>query len=150
MPQLQKVQEEKVQRFTLSERVIHWAIALTFVYAMLTGLALFTPHLYWLAYVLGGGTTIRQWHPIIGVVFFVLLLRMYLMWRRDMKIDAQDKVWMKNVGKYIRNEESEVDVGRFNAGQKQLFWVQVVAGVLLLASGIPLWFPHSFGEGVRL
>lgn len=57
----------------------------------------------------------------------------------------------KNVGNYIRNQEEGLpEVGRFNPGQKLLFWLQVGAGVLLLLSGIPLWFPHSFPQWLRL
>lgn len=141
---------DEIQRYTLAERAIHWVVAIGFVYLMLTGLALFTPHLFWLSYVLGGPTTIRIWHPILGVLYAVVLLRMYIMWRRDMKFDAEDKAWMKNVGKYIRNEEEGLpEAGRFNAGQKQLFWLQVIAGAVLLLSGIPLWFPESFGAVIR-
>jgi formate dehydrogenase subunit gamma len=140
----------EIQRFSLAERIIHWLVAIAFVYLMLTGLALFTPHLFWLAYVLGGPTTIRIWHPILGVIYALVLLRMFLMWLRDMKIDAEDKAWMKDINKYIRNEdEGLAEAGRFNAGQKLLFWLQVIAGALLLLSGIPLWFPESFGALLR-
>lgn len=140
----------EIQRFTLAERVIHWVVAIGFLYLMLTGLALFTPHLFWLSYVLGGPTTIRLWHPILGVLYALVLLRMYIMWQRDMKFDAEDKAWLKNVGKYVRNEEEGLpEAGRFNAGQKQLFWLQVIAGAVLLLSGIPLWFPESFAAVIR-
>jgi formate dehydrogenase subunit gamma len=137
----------------MRERVVHWLVGLSFIYLMLTGLALFTPYLYWLAYVFGSGPTIRKWHPIIGVVYFVVLMWMYLLWWRDMKLDAEDRAWLKNVGTYIRNEEDKkplAEAGRFNAGQKQFFWVMVIFSVLLLLSGIPLWFPESFGESLRL
>lgn len=146
-----KPDKNEIRRFTLKERMIHWVVGIGFVYLMLTGLALFTPHLYWLAYVLGGGTTIAKWHPIVGVLFLAALAWMFRMWRRDMKFDAQDREWLKNVGKYIRNQDEGLpEVGRFNPGQKQLFWLQAVSGVLLLLSGIPLWFPHSFPQWLRL
>ena len=140
-----------IQRYTVAERITHWLVAIAFVYLMLTGLALFTPHLFWLSQVLGGPTTSRIWHPILGVIYVLCLLRMFHNWRADMKIDADDKAWMNDVKKYIRNEDEGLpEAGRFNAGQKQLFWLQVIAGLLLLVSGIPLWFPESFGEAPRL
>lgn len=140
-----------IERFTLKERILHWLVGISFVYVMLTGLAFFSPHLYWLAWVLGGGTTVAKWHPIAGVVFFAALGWMFLGWWRDMRFDAEDRNWLKKIGQYIRNEEEGLpEVGRFNAGQKQLFWLQVVSGVLLLVSGIPLWFPHSFPQALRL
>ena len=140
-----------IQRYTVAERITHWLIAIVFVYLMLTGLAFFTPHLFWLSSVMGGPTTSRIWHPILGVIYTLFLLRMFLNWRRDMKIDADDKAWLNDVKKYIRNEDEGLpEAGRFNAGQKQLFWLQVIAGLLLLISGIPLWFPESFWEALRL
>lgn len=141
----------EIQRFTLKERLVHWAVGISFVYVMLTGLALFSPHLYWLAAVLGGGVTIRRWHPIIGVILFIATAWMYRLWRGDMKIDAEDKEWLRQIGKYIRNQEEGLpEAGRFNAGQKQLFWLQVISITLLLLSGIPLWFPHTFPHWLRL
>src|SRR5204863_9275080 len=40
--------------------------------------------------------------------------------------------------------------GRFNAGQKLLFMTQVALGLVLLASGIPIWFPQEFSRDLRL
>lgn len=146
-----RIYSDEIRRFTVGERLVHWIVSLAFVYLMLTGLALFTPHLYWLASVFGGGTTIRAWHPIVGVVFFVFLARMFFMWRRSMPLDALDREWLKESGRYARNEDAGLpEPGRFNAGQKLLFWLQVVAGVLLFVSGIPLWFPETFGRNLRL
>ena len=49
----------KIIRFTVKERLLHWGVALSFLYAALTGLALWSPRLYWLSYVFGGGVTVR-------------------------------------------------------------------------------------------
>src|SRR5688572_31233974 len=59
----------KVERFSLRERLVHWTVALTFLYAALTGLSLWSPRLYWLAAVFGGGVTVRAWHPLGGLIF---------------------------------------------------------------------------------
>ncbi len=37
-------------------------------------------------------------------------------------------------------------VGFFNAGQKLYFWAIVVSAVVFLISGIPMWFPKTFGR----
>ena len=55
--------EERVPRFSFEERAIHWLAALSFLYAALTGLALWSPRLFWLASIFGGGNTVRGWHP---------------------------------------------------------------------------------------
>lgn len=125
--------------------------AISFVYAGLTGLALWTPHLYWLSGVFGGGETIRRWHPWGGVVFAVVLGMMFRNWASEMKLDADDKVWLKKAHKYaVHDEEGLPEAGRFNAGQKMLFWVQSLATLALFGSGAVLWFPELMPRAARL
>ena len=85
--------EEKVQRYTFVERAYHWIDAFAYVYLLLTGLALFTPLLYWLAYVLGGPSTIRFWHPWVGLVFAYTIVWMHRKWKSDMQPIPQDAQW---------------------------------------------------------
>jgi formate dehydrogenase subunit gamma len=133
----------RIIRYSFGERVVHAAAALSYVYLLLTGLAFWTPGLYWLAIVLGGGFLSRLLHPWIGVFFSLVVIRMYVMWRRDMRTTSADRAWRKAIGHYIRNEDARVPpVGRFNYGQKQLFWAMTIGGLLLLVSGVVLWVPH--------
>jgi len=147
------VQERRrvlVRRYSLFERIIHWVVAVTFVYLMLSGLALFWPPFFWLAQVLGGPTLVRMMHPIVGIAFIVALLVMLAMWAKDMVLDRLDIEWLKAAPKYATGQEEGVpESGRFNAGQKLLFYLQIIAGVLLLLSGVVLWFPMQFSAGLR-
>ncbi len=137
-------------RYTMGERVVHWVVALSFLYLLLTGLALFYPPFYWLAGLLGGGPVIRYWHPIVGLVFFGALVVMLLLWARDMRLERYDREWLRHMVDYAAGREEVVPPsGRFNAGQKFLFYLQFLAGILLLLSGVVLWFPLSFGRLVR-
>src|SRR5215469_1360382 len=112
-----------ILRYTLAERAIHWLTALTYTYVLLTGLAFYSPHLYWLAVALGGGATSRFWHPWFGVVFFAGILWMLGSWRRDMAITQVDRTWGKAMDRYIRNEDEALPPAeRFNLGQKYFFW----------------------------
>ncbi len=71
-----------VQRYTYHERIMHWLTALTYGYGLLTGLAFYSPHLFWIAQVLGSGATSRYWHPINGVSFLVVAVWMlHSVWR---------------------------------------------------------------------
>jgi formate dehydrogenase subunit gamma len=133
--------EEAVLRFSLSERVLHWGVALTFIYLMLSGFALGYPRMTWLYDVLGGGQTVRFVHPIVGVAFVIGAVLMFVIWLRDMVFDQTDRAWIRAIRTYVREGHSSLDVGRFNAGQKGYFWFSVVTGVLLLITGLPLWFP---------
>jgi formate dehydrogenase subunit gamma len=139
-----------VLRYTLAERTVHWLAALTYGYVLLTGLAFYTPHLYWMATLLGGPQTSRFWHPWIALLFFATVLWMLQMWIADMRITAIDRGWGRKIGYYIRNEDEELPpVERFNLGQKYFFWVMLWAGVLLVASGAVLWFPELVPSRLR-
>jgi len=142
--------ENKVTRFTLSERLIHWIVALSFLYAALTGLAFWSPRLYWLAAVFGGGVTARAWHPLSGLLFVGVFTAMFISWKRQMRLDKDDKRWLRLAHRYAAHDYAALpEAGRFNAGQKSLFWLQSVNGVLLLLSGIVLWWPESMSRGLR-
>jgi formate dehydrogenase subunit gamma len=141
----------RIERFTFKERVVHWLAALTFVYAALSGLSLWSPHLYWIASVLGGGTAVRWGHPWGGVFFAALLGMMFLTWASQMRLTAEDRVWLRHSHKYaVHDEEGLPEPGRFNAGQKMLFWGQGALTLLLLATGIVLWFPEAMPRTLRL
>ena len=140
----------RIMRYTLAERVIHWIAGLAYVYELLTGLAFYSPHLYWIAILLGGGPTSRYWHPWIGLVFSAVLFRMLRMWLRDMRITAPDRTWAKSMSHYIRNEDEDLPpIDRFNIGQKYFFWVMLYAGIVLLVSGAILWFPEKISWSLR-
>ena len=140
-----------VERFNLSERAFHWLAALSFVYAGLSGLALFSHKLYWLASIFGGGEATRWSHPWAGLIFSVALGFMFLRWAGQMRLDADDREWLRNSDKYAKHEESGLpEAGRFNGGQKMLFWVEALCCLLLLATGLVLWFPEATPRGLRL
>ena len=129
-----------IERFSFAERAAHWMAAISFLYAALTGLSLWSEHLYWLAAVFGGGETVRWGHPWGGVLFALVLGVMFVNWAKQMRLDAADREWLANSHKYATNEEEGLpEPGRFNGGQKMLFWVQAVCALLLFASGFVLW-----------
>jgi formate dehydrogenase subunit gamma len=143
--------ETKIPRFDATERTIHWAAALAFLYAALTGISLWSHKLYWLAWVFGGGPTVRALHPWGGVVFFLVLALMFRGWAAQMKFDADDRAWLRQARKYAVHDEMGLpDAGRFNAGQKMLFWLQAVAAIVLLVTGVVLWFPEAMPRPLRL
>jgi len=138
------VPERQVVRYSFPERATHWINATSYTYLLLTGLALFTPYLYWLATMLGGGGTIRFWHPWIGLVYVVTIFWMQAKWKADMASIPQDKEWNKNIKYYIENQDDKVPPqGRFNAGQKSFWWVMFWCTLVLLATGIVMWFPEK-------
>jgi formate dehydrogenase subunit gamma len=138
------IPEDQVQRYNFAERAYHWINSIAYTYLMLTGLALFTPLAYWLAYVLGGPATIRYWHPWIGLVYFATIFWMHRLWKRDMHKIPQDEQWSKNIVAYAENRDEVMPPqGRFNAGQKQFWWVMFYCTFILLITGIIMWIPEK-------
>src|SRR4029077_8926079 len=140
----------RLLRYSFHERMIHWIAAISYVYLMLTGLAFWSPWLFWIAVVLGGGTISRELHPWAGLIFFFSTVLMYRMWAVQMKEAPADKAWWQATQHYIRNEDELVpSADRFNAGQKILFWGFFWCGILLLLSGLILWFTHLVPWNLR-
>jgi formate dehydrogenase subunit gamma len=139
----QTIPRGRILRYTFHERIVHWLAAISYIYCLLTGLAFYSPWLFWLAIALGGGQISRILHPWIGLLFIAGVLQMYALWARQMSMNDEDRAWFRSVGYYIRNVDDKMPpVGRYNAGQKLLFWGFVVFGALLFLSGLVLWFPE--------
>jgi formate dehydrogenase subunit gamma len=144
------VPQGEVLRYTFEERFIHWMAGLSYLYLLLTGLAFWSPWLFWIAVIFGGGTISRELHPWIGLIFVVAVALMYRMWSTQMHETDVDKKWWDAVPHYIRNEDNQVPtVGRFNGGQKLLFWGFFWCCILLFLSGLILWFPHWIPWNLR-
>jgi formate dehydrogenase subunit gamma len=142
--------DEQIERYTFKERAYHWVNAIAYSYLLLSGLALFTPYLWWVAAVLGGGGTIRFWHPWLGLIYFVTVLGMQSMWKRDMNKIPQDEQWSKNIKAYVtQHDEAMPPQGRFNAGQKQFWWIMYYGTYILLVTGIIMWFPERIPSTIH-
>ena len=140
----------RIPRFSVTERTTHWAVALAFLYAALTGLALWSPRLFWLAAIFGGGPTVRGWHPWGGVLFVLFFAGMFVSWQRQMRLDNDDWRWLRRAHRYAAHDESGLpETGRFNGGQKALFWVQGTSGFFLLLTGFVLWWPEIMPRPLR-
>jgi formate dehydrogenase subunit gamma len=132
-----------VVRYSFHERAAHWIVAFNCLYLILGGMALHAPHFYWLAILLGGGATMRYLHPLLGLVYFVTLIWMWWLWRKDLKMESYDAKWMAKIDSYITNNDEELPViARWNPGQKIFYWIMLAAGFGLVLSGFVLWFPE--------
>ncbi len=143
--------KHEIERYNPAERSNHWAVAILFFLAGLSGLALFHPALFWLGELFGGGVWARILHPFLGVAMFLLFLVMALRFARHNCLTASDRRWLGHLGDVLHNrEEGLPEVGRYNAGQKLLFWMLVLCMLVLLASGVVIWrqyFSHAFAIG---
>jgi len=133
----------EVVRYNHRERVCHWVNSVTYFFCMLTGLAFYSPYLYWLAAVGGGPASSRFLHPWVGLFFFVAMLWMHALWKLQMLAAPEDKAWKDGIKNYIENRDELVPPqGRFNAGQKLFYWVMFYSAIVLLITGVIMWFPE--------
>ena len=136
-------------RHPVHTRVLHWGVAICFVPALLSGLAIYSPWLYRaLTPLFGGGPMTRLLHPWFSLGFVVFFAFQFLNWLSPMTWNRDDRRWMKRIRSYVSNaEEVEPDyVDFFNAGQKLYFWAIVGSATVFVLSGIPMWFPEIFGR----
>ena len=129
-----------LQRYTASERANHWIVGICFILLGLSGLAFFHPAFYPLTQLFGGGPWTRILHPYVGVVmalFFILMVARF--WRLNV-MEQRDVEWLKNVDKMVDgNDHNMPEQGKYNGGQKLLFWGLVLFMLVLLVSGVLMW-----------
>lgn len=139
-----------VLRYAFRERLNHWVAAGSYIYLMLTGLSFWSPWTFWIAGLLGGGQVSRMLHPWVGLIFTMAVFYMYGLWSRQMKFEPVDKEWWNSLHYYITNQDDKMPpAGRYNAGQKLLFWSFFYCGILLLLSGLVLWFTEALPWSLR-
>lgn len=141
-----------VERYTANERTNHWIVAIAFVVTALSGLALFHPALFWLSALFGGGTWTRILHPFLGLLMIISFAVLAMgMWRYN-KMESRDWQWLRQSRDVVNNREGRVpDAGRYNGGQKLMFFWLVVCAIVLLLSGFVIWrefFSVYFSIGV--
>ncbi len=140
---------KQILRYTANQRTNHWLVAILFFMAGLSGLALFHPALFWLSNLFGGGPWTRILHPFMGVAMFVLFMGLVIrFWRANFFIH-NDKLWLKRIDRVMLNQEEGVPpIGKYNPGQKLLFWTLLACMLVLLFSGVVIWrvyFSQWFG-----
>ena len=144
-----------LERYSANERTIHWIVAVLFVLAALSGLALFHPSLYGLSALFGGGTWTRILHPFVGVLMVLAFVLLAAAVFKDNVMHANDWQWLRRGRDVLAGREAGLpEVGRYNAGQKLLFFVMVVCLAGLLVTGIVIWRQYFSGafpiDAVRL
>jgi formate dehydrogenase subunit gamma len=129
-----------ILRYTAGERTNHWLVAMAFVLAALSGLALFHPALFGLSGLFGGGPWTRILHPFIGLLMLLAFLPFALRVGPENLMQPRDWLWLRQYRDVVNNREDHLpEVGRYNAGQKLLFYAIVLCLAGLLLSGLVIW-----------
>src|SRR6185437_1716318 len=124
---------DAIVRYTAGERTTHWIVALAFILAALSGLAMFHRAVFWFSVFFGGGPWTRVLHPFIGLFMLIAFVLRALLVQSDNRMTAADWQWLRQWRDVVANREERLpEVGRYTGGQKLLFFVQVLLLALLL------------------
>lgn len=139
-----------VQRFTEVEVFVHWFTAFSFIIQAITGLTMMYGKFY-LMPILGqeAFATLLQYgkyaHNFISFSFMLGVLAMIVLWARDNIWDDYDPGWILSAGGLF-SKGSHPPAGKFNFGQKSMFWMAVIGGGTMAYTGLNLMFPFLFGD----
>ena len=130
----------RVSRYREGTRVNHWITAAAMVLLILSGLSMAWPPFFFLSALFGGGQFTRFLHPWIGLVLvasFALLARQF--WRGNLW-NRTDIDWLAHMGDLVAGREEKMpEVGKYNAGQKAVFWSMSALIIVLISSGLIIW-----------
>src|SRR5574341_879493 len=125
-----------LQRYSDRDRMNHWFVAVMFVLAGLSGLTFFHPAFFFFSHLFGGGSWTRILHPFIGVLTFLGFFGLFARLWRDNLMNAADREWRAHAGELLRGNKANMpEVGKYNAGQKMVFWVMAASLLVLIVTG---------------
>ena len=138
-----------VFRFSDYERVLHWVLAIVFLFLAVTGLILLFGRTL-LIPVLGHevfsvlASSSKEGHNLFGPIFLVSVLLMLFSFVKRNIYARGDMTWLLKGGGMIG--KSHASGGFFNMGEKTWYWIVILIGLVISASGLILVSPN-FGQG---
>jgi len=144
-----------IVRFTLFERFVHWMTATCFVILAISGLnitfgrPLLLPLIGFEAFS-GWSQWAKYAHNYLSFPFTIGVVLIFLMWIAGNIPNKVDVAWIKRGGGIVGHDHPPAN--RFNAGQKMIYWIVVIGGGLVAATGYALMFPFYMSgiEGMQM
>jgi len=135
-----------ILRFNAFERFVHWMTATCFILLALTGLNITFGKVVLLPYISPEAfTALSQWgkyvHNYLSFPFTIGTVLIFLIWLAGNIPNRTDVEWMKEGFGGIVGRGKHPPAGRFNAGQKGIYWIVVLGGAAVAATGYLLMFP---------
>jgi formate dehydrogenase subunit gamma len=143
----------RVPRYSRFERWVHWIMVAVFMTLALTGVILLYGRLVLIPLLgpEGFGVTaqISKWlHDITGPIFIISLIVMTFTFLREAMLRCKvDMIWFLRAGGYLGGKHPSS--GKINAGQKSWYWAVVLGGIVLIGSGLVMYFPN-FQQGRQI
>lgn len=133
-----------VVRFNGFERFVHWMTATCFVILAISGLNITFGRSLLLPLIGPDAFTgFSQWakyaHNYLSFPFTLGTFVIMLMWLAGNIPNRTDVEWVKRGGGIVGHDHPPAY--RFNAGQKMIYWIVVLGGGLVAATGYILMFP---------
>jgi len=141
----------KVLRFNGIDRFAHWLTAVSFIILALTGVAL-TFGRPLLIPLIGHDAfyQVAIWgkaiHNYLSLPFVIGLLMILVLWVKDNFPAREDASWFRNMGGLLTRGGMHPACGRFNAGQKVVFWATVLGGGALAVTGFMMMNPFAWTD----
>src|SRR5271168_2175722 len=135
---------QKILRFKAFERSLHWLTAVSFVILGLTGLNVTFGKILLLP-VIGPDAfseiseVAKYLHNFTSFAFMAGLVLIAAIFFKDNLLEKVDIDWLKQGGGFIKGKHAPA--GRFNLGEKLVYWLSLAAGVAVSLSGLLLLFP---------
>ena len=138
-----------VLRFTDFERILHWTLAIVFLFLAITGLVLLVGRpllipLFGKSAFSMLASASKEGHNLFGPIFLVSLLMMLYSFARRNIYEKGDLTWLLKGGGFIG--KGHVSGGFFNMGEKSWYWLVILVGLVISISGLILVSPN-FGQG---
>lgn len=139
----------KIVRFNGFERFSHWLTAVSFVLLGLTGLNITFGKLLLLPLIgpesFSAFAQVSKYiHNFVSFAFILglgLIVGLWLEHNIPNKVDLQ---WLRQGGGFIKSKHAPA--GRFNAGEKAVFWGALAGGLAVTVSGLILLFPFYWTD----
>ena len=134
----------KILRFKAFERFSHWLTAVSFVILGLTGLNItfgklvLLPIVGWEAFS-EISEVAKYLHNFTSFAFMAGLVLIIVIFFKDNLPEKVDLDWLRQGGGFIKNKHAPA--GRFNLGEKLVYWLSLIAGIAVSLSGLLLLFP---------
>lgn len=140
-----------IVRFNAAERFVHWMTATCFIVLGLTGLNItFGKPLLLPLIGLEAFSAWSEWakyaHNYLSFPFTLGVIAIFIMWITGNIPNRVDVQWIKRGGGIVGHDHPSAY--RFNAGQKLIYWIVVLGGAAVAASGYILMFPF-YGTDIQ-
>jgi len=131
---------KELTRYSASERSNHWIVAISFVLIALSGLSFFHPLFWPLTQLFGGGVWTRILHPYIGVALVICFASMFVRFRALNRMTPANWEWVKRIREMAGGNDLTMPAqGKYNGGQKLMFWSISACLLLMALSGVIMW-----------